>query len=128
MSKELIQMSAIELLDGYRSSTFSPVEATQAVLDRIHKVNDKINAFVLVDDEYALAAAQESEARWHSGAPKGLLDGVPTTLKDLVLTKGWPTLKGSLTVDPSGPWVEDAPCAARLREHGAVFVGCYLLF
>ena len=123
MSKELIQMSAIELLDGYRSGTFSPVEATQAVLDRIHKVNDKINAFVLVDDEYALAAAQESEARWHSGAPKGLLDGVPTTLKDLVLTKGWPTLKGSLTVDPAGPWEEDAPCVARLREHGAVFIG-----
>ena len=46
MSKELIQMSAIELLDGYRSGNFSPVEATQAVLDRIHSVNDKINPVV----------------------------------------------------------------------------------
>ena len=116
-------MSAIELLTGYRGGTFSPVEATQAVLDRIHALNDKINAFVLIDDESALAAARKSEARWLNGAPVGLLDGVPTTLKDLVLTKGWPTLKGSLTVDPEGPWEEDAPCVARLREHGAVFLG-----
>ncbi|MCS5608302.1 MAG: amidase family protein, partial [Alphaproteobacteria bacterium] len=123
MTDDLIRMSAIELLAGYRGGTFSPVEATQAVLDRIHALNDKINAFVLIDDESALAAARKSEARWLNGAPKGLLDGVPTTLKDLVLTEGWPTLKGSLTVDPDGPWEEDAPCVARLREHGAVFLG-----
>ena len=123
MTEDLIRMSAIELLAGYRGGKFSPVEATQAVLDRIHALNDKINAFVLIDDESALAAARKSEARWLNGAPVGLLDGVPTTLKDLVLTKGWPTLKGSLTVDPEGPWEEDAPCVARLREHGAVFLG-----
>ncbi|MBT7759569.1 MAG: amidase, partial [Rhodospirillaceae bacterium] len=110
-------MSAVELLAGYRAGRFSPVEATGAVLDRIHAVNDKINAFMIIDDEGALAAAKASEDRWAKGAPMGLLDGVPTTLKDLVLTKGWPTLKGSLTVDPAGPWDEDAPCVARLREH-----------
>ena len=123
MTDDLIRMSAIELLAGYRAGAFSPVEATQAVLDRIHALNDEINAFVLIDDESALATARKSEARWLNGAPEGLLDGVPTTLKDLVLTKGWPTLKGSLTVDPAGPWEEDAPCVARLREHGAVFLG-----
>jgi aspartyl-tRNA(Asn)/glutamyl-tRNA(Gln) amidotransferase subunit A len=123
VSNDLIGMSAVELLAGYRAGRFSPVEATGAVLDRIHAVNDKINAFMIIDDEGALAAAKASEDRWAKGAPMGLLDGVPTTLKDLVLTKGWPTLKGSLTVDPAGPWDEDAPCVARLREHGAVFLG-----
>ena len=95
MTDSLIRMSPIELLAGYRVGTFSPVEATQAVLDRIHALNDKINAFVLIDDESALTAARKSEARWLNGAPVGLLDGVPTTLKDLVLTKGLPSLKGS---------------------------------
>ncbi len=123
MDHDLIHMSAVELLAGYREGRFSPVEATRAVLDRIHAVNDKINAFMIIDDDGALAAARASEGRWAKGAPLGLLDGVPTTLKDLVLTKGWPTLKGSLTVDPAGPWDEDAPCVARLREHGAVFLG-----
>ncbi|MFP6749871.1 MAG: amidase family protein, partial [Alphaproteobacteria bacterium] len=123
MSDDLIGMSAVDLLAGYRAGRFSPLEATRAVLDRIHAVNDKINAFMIIDDEGALAAAKVSEERWAKGAPKGLLDGVPVTIKDLVLTKGWPTLKGSLTVDPAGPWDEDAPCVARLREHGAVLLG-----
>ena len=123
MSNDLIRMSAVDLIAGYRTGKISPVEATRAVLDRIHAVNDKINAFMIIDDEGAMASARESEARWVKGAPKGLLDGVPTTIKDLLLTKGWPTLKGSLTVDPAGPWDEDAPAVARLREHGAVFLG-----
>jgi aspartyl-tRNA(Asn)/glutamyl-tRNA(Gln) amidotransferase subunit A len=55
--------------------------------------------------------------------PKGLLDGVPVSIKDLILTKGWPTLRGSKTIDPSGPWNDDAPATARLREHGAVLLG-----
>jgi aspartyl-tRNA(Asn)/glutamyl-tRNA(Gln) amidotransferase subunit A len=52
-----------------------------------------------------------------------LLDGVPTTLKDIMLKKGHPTLKGSKLVDPAGPWNDDSPAVARLRENGAVFVG-----
>ena len=58
-----------------------------------------------------------------SGQPKGLLDGVPVSIKDIVLTKGWPTLRGSKTIDPKGPWNDDAPATARLREHGAVLLG-----
>src|SRR5690606_26736759 len=55
--------------------------------------------------------------------PQGLLDGVPATVKDLVLTKGWPTLRGSRAVSPDQPWNEDAPAVARLREHNAVLLG-----
>jgi aspartyl-tRNA(Asn)/glutamyl-tRNA(Gln) amidotransferase subunit A len=123
VSDELAFMSATELLRQYRRKSLSPVEATQAALDRIEAHNPKLNAFNLVDDEAALAAARRAEARWHRGEPCGRLDGVPTSIKDLVLTEGWPTLRGSKTVDPAGPWTEDAPATARLREHGAVFLG-----
>ena len=52
-----------------------------------------------------------------------MLDGVPTSIKDLILTRGWPTLRGSRTVDPKQPWDVDAPATARLREAGAVLLG-----
>jgi len=89
---------------------------------RIEKLNPVLNAFNLVSD-HALGDARASEARWMSGQPQGLLDGVPVSIKDIILTKGWPTLRGSKTVDPKGPWNDDAPATARLREHGAVLVG-----
>lgn len=123
MSDELCELGAVELLQRYRAKQLSPVEATQAVLDRIAEVNPKINAFNLVDPERALAQAKAAEARWAKGAPCGLVDGVPTSIKDLMLTKGWPTLRGSLTVDKTGPWDEDSPAVARLKEHGAVLLG-----
>jgi Asp-tRNA(Asn)/Glu-tRNA(Gln) amidotransferase A subunit family amidase len=45
------------------------------------------------------------------------------SIKDLILTSGWPTLRGSRTVDPNQAWNEDAPATARLREHGAIILG-----
>ena len=78
---DLTQCTAHELLQLYRSGQASPVEATQAVLSRIDRVNPQINAFCWVDAPSALASARESEARWQahrsSGAPVGELDGVP---------------------------------------------------
>ena len=55
--------------------------------------------------------------------PRGRLDGVPTAIKDLLLTAGWPTLRCSKAIDRAQPWDEDAPAVARLREHGAVLLG-----
>ena len=122
-NSELTACTATELLGLYRRGEASPVEATSAVLERIEKVNPAINAFCLVDADAALAAARGSEARWQRGEPIGPLDGVPTSIKDLILTRGWPTRRGSFTVDPDQPWDVDAPAAARLREAGAVLVG-----
>ena len=123
MSEDLAFLSASELVERYRAGTLSPVEATRAVLDRIERLNGRLNAYCLVDEDGAMAAARESEGRWRKGEPRGLVDGVPTSIKDLVLTRGWPTLRGSKTVDPEQPWDEDAPATARLREHGAVLLG-----
>jgi aspartyl-tRNA(Asn)/glutamyl-tRNA(Gln) amidotransferase subunit A len=116
-------LTATELLTAFRAGTLSPVEACEAVLARIDAVNPVLNAYNLVDGEQALAEAAESERRWRRGAPVGVLDGVPVSIKDVLLTSGRPTLRGSLAVDPDQQWTEDSPAVARLREQGAVRVG-----
>ncbi len=122
-ASHLADCSANELLQLYRTRRASPVEATQAVLQRIERHNPALNAFCLVDADSALTSACQSEARWQAGAPCGDLDGVPVSIKDLILTRGWPTLRGSRTVDAKQPWEVDAPVSARLREAGAVLLG-----
>ena len=119
---ELWSLTAAALLDGYRRHEFSPVEVARAVLERIEALNPKFNAFCLVSQEVE-KEAKASESRWLAGQPRGLLDGVPVSIKALLLTKGWPPLRGSKAVDPKGPWNDDAPAVARLREHGAVLLG-----
>jgi aspartyl-tRNA(Asn)/glutamyl-tRNA(Gln) amidotransferase subunit A len=123
VSQDLALMSATDLLAQYRAKTLSPVEAAKAALERIARLNPRFNAFCLVDEAAALAAARASEARWMKGQPMGLVDGVPATVKDLLVTKGWPTMRGSKAVDRNQAWDEDAPCVARLREEGAVLLG-----
>lgn len=123
MSRDLAYCSASELLELYRAKRASPVEATGACLARIEALNARLNAFCIVDAEAALRAARESEARWMRGSPEGLLDGVPVSIKDLLLTSGQPTLRGSRTVDPEQAWNQDSPAAARLHEHHAIMLG-----
>lgn len=120
---DLFLLSAVELVAHYRKKTLSPVDVARAILRRIEALDPVVNAFALVDAEAALASARQSELRWQRGEPAGLVDGVPVALKDLVLAKGWPTLRGSRAIDPAQDWSEDAPATARLREHGAVLLG-----
>jgi aspartyl-tRNA(Asn)/glutamyl-tRNA(Gln) amidotransferase subunit A len=123
MSEELAGLSATALLHGYRRRQFSPLEAVEAVLRRIARLDPRLNAFILLDPEGALAAARAATERWARRKPIGRIDGVPTTVKDLILTKGWPTLRGSKAVDAQQPWTEDAPTVAHLRAEGAIFLG-----
>ncbi|MBB3065114.1 amidase [Limibacillus halophilus] len=121
MSKDLVDLNAEELIEGYRRRRFSPVEVVDAVIERAESINPALNAFVLIDADCGRRMARESEARWAKGEPLGLLDGVPLPLKDLLLTKGWPSLKGSHHTSADGSWDQDSPVVARLREAGAVF-------
>ena len=124
MDEEQIAFSgAAELAAAYRRRALSPMEVVEVALGRIERFEPALAAFQLVDPEAAREAARAATVRWHRGRPASPLDGVPMTVKDLVLTEGWPTLEGSRTVDPAGPWTEDAPCVARLREGGAVLLG-----
>jgi aspartyl-tRNA(Asn)/glutamyl-tRNA(Gln) amidotransferase subunit A len=120
---ELSELTALQLVDGYRKGDFSPVEATRATLERAEAIQPEVNAFVRLTADEALAQARASADRWRRGEPAGLVDGVPVTVKDILLLRGTPTLKGSKTISEQGPWDEDAPSVARLREHGAVFLG-----
>ena len=126
-STRLADCAAGELLQLFRTGQASPVEAARAVHERIARLNPSLNAFCFVAPDASLQAARDSEARWlnfrKTGAPCGELDGVPVSIKDLILTEGWPTLRGSHTVDAQQPWDIDAPVAARLREAGAVLLG-----
>lgn len=120
---DLAMMSAADLVAGYRDGRFSPVDATRAALDAIAAHDGAVNAFVRVDEGGALAAARAAEDRWRAGAPLGPADGVPTSVKDIFLTAGWPTLRGTHLIDEDQEWPEDAPSVARLREAGAVLLG-----
>src|ERR687897_464850 len=110
MADDIIWFTAAQLSKAYRRGKLTPVDG-------------KINAFCLVDEPAAMRAARASERRWRKGEPLGPLDGIPGSIKDIILTKGWPTLRGSKTVDPDQPWNEDAPATARLREAGVVLLG-----
>jgi aspartyl-tRNA(Asn)/glutamyl-tRNA(Gln) amidotransferase subunit A len=123
MSEELCFMTAADLVAAYRAGTMSPVDVTQALLKRIAAINPKLNAYNLVAEASALRDARASEARWKAGSPLSPIDGVAASIKDIILTRGWPTLRGSKTVDPQQDWNEDAPVTARLREAGCVILG-----
>lgn len=116
-------LSATELLDAYAAHSLSPVEVVQANLDRIEKFNPSLNAFTQVFVSQAIKEAHASALRWSQGKPIGALDGVTVAVKDLILVKGSPTLRGSLVVDENQAWDVDAPCVARLREQGAIIIG-----
>jgi len=115
-------LSASELLRAYRARTLSPVEVARACLDVVEARNAQLNAFLFVDHEGAMRAARESESRWWAGSPRGALDGVPATVKDLCNAIGMPTRSGSLTTSDARA-VDDAPAVARLKEAGAILLG-----
>jgi aspartyl-tRNA(Asn)/glutamyl-tRNA(Gln) amidotransferase subunit A len=114
-------LTAEELSTLFARRALSPVEALQAVTERVARHNPRINAFAVLDPR-ALAAAGESEARWAAGRPLGPLDGVPVTVKDLIDVAGLPTRRGSRLTE-AGPVSVDAPVTTALRLAGAVIVG-----
>src|SRR5712671_13440 len=115
--------SAEALVELYRKKALSPVEAADMLLGRAEALQPRLNAFCFLDRDGALAAARASEQRWRTGAPLSAIDGVPVTIKDIVLMRGFPTLRGSKLIDRDQDWSEDSPAVARLREAGAVILG-----
>lgn len=110
------------LTRAFAAGELSPVEVTRAALDRAEAIDPTLNAFVSLDRDGALVAAEASETRWRAGAPLSPIDGIPTTIKELVWVKGWTIPYGSTTTAPV-PAPEDAPAVARLRAAGAVLFG-----
>lgn len=120
--KDIVMLSASQMVAGFRQRSLSPVEVMCAVLDRVTRLDPVINAFCAIDEERAMSAAGDAERRWMLGEPCGPLDGVPVSVKDLVAVAGFPTRHGSWTSSPERE-SEDAPAVARLRRAGAIPFG-----
>ncbi len=123
MNLDIWSLSATELIKEYSKGSLSPVEVIKTTLKRVEELDKKLNAFVMVDEDKALSDAKDSESRWYKNKPLSIIDGIPTSIKDLILTKNWPTLRGSKTIDKNSSWEEDAPVIERLRESGATLFG-----
>src|SRR5436309_14346149 len=115
----LHDLSAVDLIAGFRVKQFSPSEVLEDVLAHVAVWEPHIKALYAFDPDGARATAKASTERWHKGEPAGPLDGVPATIKDNIATKGVPVPLGAASVKLV-PAPVDAPPAARLREAGAV--------
>jgi aspartyl-tRNA(Asn)/glutamyl-tRNA(Gln) amidotransferase subunit A len=108
--------------ESLRKGSISPVELTADCLARIEKLNPKLNAFITVTAEAALAAARLAEAEIRRGQWRGTLHGIPFALKDLIDTAGVRTTAASLRFKDRVP-AEDAEVVRRLKAAGAVLLG-----
>ena len=119
---ELCDLTAHDLISAFRSGALSPVEAMTSVLDRLAAAEPLLAATWAVDADCALAEAKLSEARWRSGTPRGMLDGVPVSIKEMIATEGVARPLGTAAGDMT-PQLRDAPPVQRLREAGAIPFG-----
>ncbi|MCK9922836.1 Asp-tRNA(Asn)/Glu-tRNA(Gln) amidotransferase subunit GatA [Frankia sp. AgPm24] len=119
---DVTRLTAAATAAAIAAGELSAVEATQAALERIAKVDDTIHAFLHIDGEGALAAARRVDQRRAAGEALGPLAGVPLALKDVLATRGMPTTCGSRILEGwQAPY--DATVVTRLRAADVVLLG-----
>jgi aspartyl-tRNA(Asn)/glutamyl-tRNA(Gln) amidotransferase subunit A len=125
---ELAYASIEEVGKLFRKRKLSPVELTKLMLERIERLNPKLNAFITVTAEIALAQAKKAESELFAPRgrkqhrDRGSLHGIPISLKDNIYTEGIRTTAGSKILKEFIPQ-HDAPIVFRLKEAGAVILG-----
>jgi aspartyl-tRNA(Asn)/glutamyl-tRNA(Gln) amidotransferase subunit A len=122
VNPSLWQLSATQLVAGFRAASFTPVDALDACLARCAQVDPRLNALVALDADGARRAAEQSRARWRAGRALGELDGVPLTIKDNLQVRGLPTRWGSAALAGFVAEGDELP-VVRLREAGVVIFG-----
>ena len=115
-------LTASQLSKLIESKEISPVEATEAYLDRIQEVDGDLNSYITVTREQALEAARLAEQEIASGMNRGPLHGVPIAVKDQFNTDGVLTTGGSSILKDNVP-EEDATVISKLKDAGAVLLG-----
>jgi aspartyl-tRNA(Asn)/glutamyl-tRNA(Gln) amidotransferase subunit A len=115
----LHDLSAVDLIAGYRAKQFSPSEVLEEMLAHIESWEPHLKALYAFDPDGARAAARASTERWQKDEKTHALDGVPVTIKDNIATRGVPMPLGTASMKLV-PAAADAPPAARLREAGAI--------
>ncbi len=118
-----MDQSAIEIAESVRRGERRAVEVLDEALGGIAAGNERLGAFVHVDEALARTAAEEVDAAVAAGRDPGPLAGVPIGVKDLEDCAGMPTTHGSLAFAQRGPVAADSIHVARLRAAGAVPVG-----
>ena len=121
-TQDLCWLPALELAAFVREKKVSPVEATDAALAQIERVNPTLNAYCAVTAEEARDAAQAAEVAVMTGEELGPLHGVPVSVKDLVFMRRVPTTGGSRLFADHVP-EEDAVAVERLKGAGAIILG-----
>ena len=119
---DLAFASAVDMAGSVAAGDVSPVELVQNSLERISEVDDELNAFCFVWDEFALEQARAAANEVSRGGSLGPLHGVPVALKDTTPTAGHTTTLGSYAFEHWVPTV-DAAVARKLRQAGAIIVG-----
>lgn len=122
MSNELHYLELVDIGQRIQRKELSPVEVTQAQLDRIEKVDGALKSYAIVMAEQALAEARRAEAEIAKGQVRGPLHGVPVAVKDLCWTEGVATAAGMTLYQDFVP-TEDGTAVRKLREAGAVILG-----
>lgn len=120
--EDLCFTPASELVALIAARKLSPVELTTTILDRIGRLEPTLNAFATLTAGRAMEAARKAEQAVMQGDAPGPLHGIPVTIKDLTVTAGIPTQRGSLTQQGHVP-ADDAPVVTRLRNAGAIVLG-----
>jgi len=113
---------ATALAEMIRTKKISPVEVMEATLRRIGALDGRVNAFAHLAADRAMALAKNAEAKLMGGGPIGRLHGLPTTIKDLAITKDLPTEFGTRMLKGNRP-AEDTPFVTRLQDEGAIVIG-----
>lgn len=121
-STEIPFLPATELSALIRSGDVSPVEAAEAYLDRIGQIDGKLNSYITVCRDEALAEAKQAEKEIAAGNYRGPMHGLPVAVKDQFYTKGIRTTGGSAILKDLVP-NEDATVVANLKAAGSVLLG-----
>ena len=121
-ARDLAELDLAEASRGVRDRSFSPVELTRACLKRIERYNPRLNAFITITKDRALAEARAAAEEIAKGHWRGPLHGIPIALKDNIDTAGVRTTAASAVFTDRVP-TEDAEVVNRLRAAGAVFLG-----
>ena len=119
---DITELSIAGLSHAYRDKSISPVDAAEAYFARIAEHNDKVNAFVTLREQDALAEAKQAEMEIAGGNWRGPMHGIPIGHKDLYQTAGVRSTAGSRVLENHVPDT-DATAVARLKQAGAVMLG-----
>jgi aspartyl-tRNA(Asn)/glutamyl-tRNA(Gln) amidotransferase subunit A len=114
---------ATTLAREHRGGQRDPRATVRAILQRVHALQESLNAFAAIDDEGANARASELADAIARGEDTGRLAGVPVCVKDILDVVGLPTRWGSLLMAQAPPAKSDIAAVARLRAAGAVVIG-----